>query len=34
MMSNSFLYSGDDAIMISELQHYHVAVRECSGRKL
>ena len=31
MMSDSFLYSGDDAVMMSELQHYCVAVRECSG---
>ena len=31
MMSNSFLFSGDDAVMMSELQHCHVAVRECSG---
>ena len=30
MMSNSFLYSGDDAAMMSELQHCCVAVRECS----
>ena len=30
-MSDSFLYSGDDAVMMSELQHCHVAVRECSG---
>ena len=30
-MSDSFLYSGDDAAMMSELQHCHVAVRECSG---
>ena len=30
-MSNSFLYSGDDAAMMSELQHCCVAVRECSG---
>ena len=31
MMSDSFLYSGDDAVMMSELQHCRVAVRECSG---
>ena len=31
MMSDSFLYSGDDAAMMSELQHCYVAVRECSG---
>ena len=31
MMSDSFIYSGDDAVMMSELQHCHVAVRECSG---
>ena len=31
MMSDSFLYSGDDAAMMSELQHCCVAVRECSG---
>ena len=30
-MSNSFLYSGDDAVMMSELQHCRVAARECSG---
>ena len=30
-MSDSFLYSGDDAAMMSELQHCCVAVRECSG---
>ena len=30
-MSHSFLYSGDDAAMMSELQHCHVAMRECSG---
>ena len=27
MMSDSFLYSGDDAAMMSELQHCHVASR-------
>ena len=31
MMSDSFLYSGDDALMMSELQHCHVDARECSG---
>ena len=31
MMSDSFLYSGDDAAMMSELQHCCVAARECSG---
>ena len=31
MMSDSFLYSGDDAAMMSELQHCRVAARECSG---
>ena len=35
MMSDSFLYSGvysgDDAAMMSELQWYCVAVRQCSG---
>ena len=31
MISDSFLYSGDDAMMISEPQHCHVAVREHSG---
>ena len=31
MMSGSFLYSGDDAGMMSELQHCRVAARECSG---
>ena len=31
MMSDSFLYSGDDAAMMSELQHCCVAVREYSG---
>ena len=31
MMSDSFLYSGADAAMMSELQHCHVAVREHSG---
>ena len=31
MMSDSFFYSGDDAAMMSELQHCCVAVRECSG---
>ena len=30
-MSDSFLYSGDDAAMMSELQCCHVAERECSG---
>ena len=31
MMSDSFLYSGDDAAMMSELQSCHVAVTEYSG---
>ena len=31
MMSDLFLYSGDDATMMSELQHCHVAVREHSA---
>ena len=31
MMSDSFLYSGNDAAMMSELQRYCVAARECSG---
>ena len=31
MMSDSFLYSGDDAVMMSELQRCCVAARECSG---
>ena len=31
MMSDSFLYSGDDVMMMSELQHCHIAVRQCSG---
>ena len=31
MMSDSFLYSGDDAAMVSELQHCCVAAIECSG---
>ena len=31
MMSDSFLYSGDDASMMSELQHCHVVARQCSG---
>ena len=30
-MSDSFLYSGDDAAMMSELQHCHVAVRQNNG---
>ena len=30
-MSDSFLYNGDDAVIMSELQHCCVAVRECSG---
>ena len=30
-LSDSFLYSGDDAVMMSELQHCYVAVRQCSG---
>ena len=31
MMCDSFLYSGDDSAMMSELQHCCVAVREHSG---
>ena len=31
MMSGSFLYSGDDVEMLSDLQHCLVAARECSG---
>ena len=31
MMCDNFLYSGDDAAMMSELQPCCVAVRECSG---
>ena len=31
MMSDSFLYSGDDAVMMSELQYCHVAVGQHSG---
>ena len=31
MMYDSFLYSDDDAVMMSELQRCHIAVRECSG---
>ena len=31
MMSDSFLYSGDDAAMMSELQHCCVAARDYSG---
>ena len=31
MISDNFLYSGDDVAMMSELQRYHVAARECSG---
>ena len=38
MMSDRFLYSSDDAAMMSELQHYCVAARQCrsigSGAKL
>ena len=30
-MSDSFLYSGDDAVMMSDLQHCHVAVGQHSG---
>ena len=30
-MSDTLLYSGDDAVMMSELQHCHVAVKECNG---
>ena len=31
MKSHSFLYSGNDAAMMLELQHCCVAARECSG---
>ena len=31
MMSDSFLYSSDDAVMMPELQHCHVAARECGS---
>ena len=31
MMSDSFLYSGNYVVMMSELQHCCVAARECSG---
>ena len=31
MISDSFLYSGDDAVMRSELQYCCVAARQCSG---
>ena len=31
MMSDSFLYSGDDVVMMSELQHFCVTVRQCSS---
>ena len=31
MMSDSFLYSGDDAEMMPELQHCPVAARQYSG---
>ena len=31
MMSDSCLYSGDDAAIMSELQHCLIAERECSG---
>ena len=31
MMSDSFLYSGDDAAMMSDLQPCHVAMRQPSG---
>ena len=31
MISDSFLYSGDDAVMMLELQHCCVATRENSG---
>ena len=38
MMSDSFLYSSDDAAMMSELQRYCVVARQCrsvdSGAKL
>ena len=30
-MSDRFLYSGDDAAMMSELQHCHLAARQHSG---
>ena len=30
-MCESFLYSSDDAAMMSELQRCHVVVRDCSG---
>ena len=30
VMSDMFLYSGDDVVMMSELQHCHAAGRECS----
>ena len=30
-MSDSFLYSGNDVAMMSELQRCCVAARECSG---
>ena len=30
-MSESFLYSGDDAVMMSELQHSHVTARQHSS---
>ena len=31
MMSDIFLYSADDAAMMSELRRCRVAARECSG---
>ena len=31
MMSDTFLYSGNDAVMMSELQRCHVAARHHSG---
>ena len=31
VMSHRFLYSGNDAAMMSQLQRCCVAVRECSG---
>ena len=31
MMSDIFLYSGDDAVLMSELHCYHVDVRQCNS---
>ena len=31
MMSDSFLYSGDNKVIMSELQYCNVAARQCSG---